>query len=78
MVVLRASQGTQELVLRLEPSLGGEAREAAIRRLAGRAEAHLASGDAVGLEADGHSLPARTGSAWRRRLLTALALLEQR
>lgn len=78
MVVIRSAQGTETRVLRLEPELRGEAREAAISRLAGRAEAQLARGDAVGIEADGALLPARTGAAWRRRILTALAGLEHR
>ncbi len=78
MVVVRVAQGADALVLRLEPGLSGERREEAVRRLAGRVERHLAAGDAVGLEADGERLPARSGATWRRRLLTTLALLERR
>ncbi len=78
MIVVRSAQGVDEQVLHLDPALSGEPREEAIRRLAGRVEAHLANGDAVGLDVDGTSLPARAGAAWRRRLLTTLALLELR
>lgn len=78
MIVVRTVEGTDRAELRLDPALAGEAREEAIRRLTGRAEAHLARGDAVGLELDGTTLPARSGAAWRRRLLTALALAEAR
>jgi uncharacterized protein (DUF58 family) len=78
MVVTRVAHGADERVLVLDGSLAGERREAAITRLAGQLEAHLALGAAVGLDADGALLPARSGSAWRRRLLTALALLERR
>ncbi len=78
MVVNRSAQGVEELMLRLDPALRGEAREAAIERVAGRAEEQLAQGNAVGIEVDGQSLPPRTGAVWRRRLLTAMALLEHR
>lgn len=78
MVVVRVAEGADEVVLTLDPALRGEPREEAIRRLAGRVERHLAAGDAVGLEADGARLEPRTGAAWRRRLLTTLALAERR
>ncbi|GDX79463.1 hypothetical protein LBMAG42_12740 [Deltaproteobacteria bacterium] len=78
MIVVRVAEGADEVVLRLDPTLQGEAREDGIRRLAGRVEAHLARGDRVGLEVDGVVLDARTGASWRRRLLTALALAEAR
>lgn len=78
MVVVRVSEGADEVVLALEPHLTGEPREEAIRRIAGRVELHLAAGDAVGLSADGVVLEPRTGAAWRRRLLTVLAGLERR
>jgi len=78
LVAVRSAEGVEELCLRLDPALRGEAREEAIRRLAGRAEAHFARGDAVGLEADGERLEPRTGATWRRRCLTLLALLESR
>ncbi len=78
LVAVRSAEGVEELYLRLDPALRGEAREDAIRRLAGRVEAHFARGDAVGLEADGETLEPRTGSTWRRRCLSRLALLEAR
>ena len=78
MMVVRVAEGAEEVVLRLEPGLRGEPREEAIRLIAGRVEAHLSRGDAVGLDADGERLPPQSGGTWRRRLLTRLALLEWR
>lgn len=78
MVVTRAGQGSEEVVLRLEPSLSGAAREAAISRIASQAETALAEGNAVGLDADGDTFAPRSGGEWRRRILTALARLERR
>jgi uncharacterized protein (DUF58 family) len=78
MVALRVAEGTEEIRLELDARLAGEPREEAIRRIAGRAEIHLQRGDAVGLRADGDDLAPRVGSTWRRRILTALALLEAR
>ena len=78
MLVTRVAEGAEEIVLKIDPTLSGEAREEAILRVTTRAEAHLERGNRVGLEADGLHLPASSGSAWRRRLLTTLALLEHR
>lgn len=78
MVVVRAGEGSEHLVVEVPARLGGEEREEAIRRAATRADQHLASGSAVGLSADGASIPPRAGQAHRRALLTALALLEPR
>jgi uncharacterized protein (DUF58 family) len=74
-VTLRTGEAGDEVVVRLERDLRGEAREAAIRRATGRVEVHLGRGDAVGLEADGEALAPGTGSSWRRVLLNRLALL---
>ena len=78
MLVVRAAEGASEVVLQVDPNARGEAREETIRRVTGRALAHLEQGDAVGLELDGELAPARTGAAWRRRLLTTLALAPRR
>lgn len=78
MLVTRVAEGCDEVVLHVDPALSGDAREDAIRRITTRVEAHLARGDRVGVDADGAKLPARSGAAWRRRLLTTLALLEHR
>ncbi|MSQ03776.1 MAG: DUF58 domain-containing protein [Myxococcales bacterium] len=78
MVVVRIAEGAADVLLVLDPGLAGPRREEAIRRLAGGVDAHLAAGDAVGLEADGLVLSPRGGGTWRRRLLTVLAELEHR
>ena len=74
-VVLRTGEAGDEVVVRLERELRGEAREAAIRRATGRVVVHLSRGDAVGLDADGEALAPATGPGWRRVLLNRLALL---
>lgn len=78
MIVLRTGESGEEVLVRVEAGLRGEAREEAIARAAGQVEHHLRRGDAVGMEADGESQAPRTGASWRRALLTRLALLETR
>jgi uncharacterized protein (DUF58 family) len=78
MVIVRAGEGSEHVVVEVPGRLSGEDREEAIRRAASRADHHLALGGAVGLRADGEVLPARPGMAQRRALLTTLALLEPR
>ncbi len=78
MVVVRTGEGAEEVVLRVDSSLRGSAREDAIRRAAGRIDWHVARGDAVGLDADGERSAPVPGPGQRRRLLTRLALLAVR
>lgn len=73
MVVLRATESGGEVVIEVPPDRG-EARERALRRACARVRAHADRGEAVGLRLDGLRLDPSVGAAWRRRLLTALAL----
>lgn len=75
MVVVRAGELGSEVVIAVEPAVGEEPRERAIRRACGRVLWHCDRGDAVGLDADGTRIPVSSGAAHRRRLLTTLALL---
>ncbi len=73
MVVQRAGAGAPRVVVRVEEG-EGELRERALSRAVGEVERHMRCGDAVGLWLDGLRLEPRTGGAWRRHLLTRLAL----
>ena len=77
MVVERSAAGAPEVVIRVEDA-EGERWERALSRAAGEVERHARRGDAVGMVLDGQLLEPRTGDAWRRRLLTRLALAEPR
>lgn len=77
-VAVRHGAQAEEVVVRVDSAATGQAREDAIGRATGRAELHLARGDAVGLELDGRCFGPRAGAGWRRRLLTELALAERR
>ncbi|MCB9777508.1 MAG: DUF58 domain-containing protein [Alphaproteobacteria bacterium] len=73
MVVVRSGVGAPEVLVRV-PELSGQAWERALSRAVGRIERHCRQGDAVGLQIEGQLLEPRTGPAWRRQLLTRLAL----
>ncbi len=73
MVVQRAAAGAPEVVVRVEEA-EGERWERALSQAAGEVEQHARHGDAVGLHLAGQLLEPRTGDAWRRHLLTRLAL----
>ncbi|RME23363.1 MAG: DUF58 domain-containing protein [Deltaproteobacteria bacterium] len=73
MVVQREGVGAPRIVVRVEPG-EGERRERALSRAVGEIERHMRRGDAVGLWLDDQRLEPRTGDAWRRHLLTRLAL----
>lgn len=77
MVVQRGAVGAPEVRVRVEEARG-ERWERALALAAGEVERHCRRGDAVGLELAGQVLPPRTGEPWRRRLLTLLALAEDR
>ncbi|MCK6502378.1 DUF58 domain-containing protein [Myxococcota bacterium] len=77
MVVQRSAVGAPEVRVRVEEATG-ERWERALALAAGEVERHCRRGDAVGLELQGQVHAPRTGEAWRRRLLTLLALAEAR
>lgn len=77
MVVERGAAGAPEVIVRVE-EVHGERWERAIAVAAGEVEQHSRRGDAVGLQLHGQLLEPRTGEAWRRRLLTLLALAGDR
>lgn len=77
MVVERGAAGAPQVVIQVEEA-DGERWERALSRAAGEVERHARRGDAVGMVLEGQLLEPRTGDAWRRRLLTLLALAEPR
>lgn len=77
MVVQRAAVAAPEVFVRVEEAQG-QRWERAIALAAGEIELHCRRGDAVGLELQGQVLAPQAGEAWRRRLLTLLALVEAR
>lgn len=70
LVVLRERECAETVVVRIE----GRRLEQELALACGQIVRHFAWGHAVGLQLPERRLEARTGSAWRRRLLTALAL----
>ncbi len=71
-VVVREAEAAPEVRITVPP-VHGEALETALGRAAGQVDRHMEWGHAVGLEVGDQQLPARTGEAWRRALLDALA-----
>ncbi len=69
-VIVRGSEGAGEVVV---PVLPGS--EGSIRRACGQVLLHTGRGDAVGLDLGAEQLVPRAGDAWRRHILTVLALL---
>ena len=70
LVVLRQRECAETVVVRIE----GRRIEQELALACGQVVRHFAWGHAVGLELPERRLEPRTGSAWRRRLLIALAL----
>lgn len=70
MVLQRDGHHDAQVVVSLDPS---QEREQAISQATGAVLAHLERGCAVGLRLDGTVYPARSGAAWRARLLRCLA-----
>lgn len=77
MVVERAAAGAPEVVVRVDEQQG-ERWERALGLAAGEIELHVRRGDAVGLAMGDQVFQPRTGEAWRRHLLTRLALAPER
>lgn len=77
MVVQRGAEGAPLVLVRVEEAQGAR-WERALAVAAGEVERHARRGDAVGLSLGHSRLEPRTGEAWRRRLLTELALAERR
>jgi uncharacterized protein (DUF58 family) len=77
MVVQRGAEAAPQVLIRVEEARG-ERWERALSIAAGEVERHARRGDAVGILLGGSRLEPRTGEAWRRRLLTELALAERR
>ena len=74
LVVLRERATAETVIVRVDPRKGR--LEATLSLACGQIVRHFAWGHAVGLEIGDRRLEPRAGSAWRRRLLTALAVFE--
>ena len=70
LVVLRETECAETVMVRIE----GRRLEQELALACGQVVRHFAWGHAVGLELPERRLEPHTGAAWRRRLLTALAL----
>lgn len=75
MVTVRSGEVDDEVMVSVDLGLRGEALEKDIRRACGQADHHFRMGRAVGMALGEEVLAPRTGEAWRRHLLTRLALL---
>ena len=71
-VVVHSAEATQRVVIRVA-DVRGAAWERELSRAAGQVLRGFSRGSPVGLELPEHRLEARTGAAWRRTLLDALA-----
>lgn len=74
LVVLRQRACAETVVVKVDPRRGR--LEADLALACGQIARHFAWGHAVGLQLGERRMEPRQGAAWRRRLLTALALFE--
>lgn len=77
MVVVRCGEVADEIRVQVDDTVRGPAWEREIRRACGQADHHFRLGRAVGLQVGPTNWAPRTGEAWRRRVLTLLALLPE-
>ncbi|MCP4806629.1 MAG: DUF58 domain-containing protein [Proteobacteria bacterium] len=75
LIVLRERACAETVIVKVDPRRGR--LEASLALACGQIVRHFAWGHAVGLQLGDRRLEPRQGSAWRRRLLTALALFDE-